>query len=1318
MVTRASHVVVSVAFRRFALRSLLAFWAITFVAAGPASAGTFTAFGPRAYQRNTGTPVTVRTTFSVLNPSTQYLLRIRVQGVASAVISLNGITIVDPSQFNQNITIIEKPIALAITNELAVELRGAPGGTLAVEIVGTDNDPPTITAVATPTANTNGWNKTDVVVSFTCSDATSGVSTCTAPITVTTEGANRVVSGTAVDKAGNTAMTGVTLNIDKTPPIVTASQSPPANTNGWNNSPVVVTFAATDSLSGVAPGSLSPPVTLSAEGTNQSATGHAMDLAGNVSSVTLSGINIDRTPPVFTFGSPTNGAIVFTPTVTVTGTVADGLSGVASVSCNGAPATVSETSVSCVVTLTPGQNSIGAIATDVAGNTTTSTLAVVYRNVPTITITSPANLSYLNISPTTVTGTVDDPSAAVTVNGIAAPSASGAFSVAVPLIEGNNTLTAVATNQGASSTASIQVTLDTTPPRVVVSSPTDGFSTSDSSITVTGMANDIVVGTVNDQQMQVAVNGIPAQVANRSFQAVNIPLSVGDNVISAVARDRAGNGATARVTVRRTSGGQARVVLVSGNNQSGQIGSLLSAPLVAGIVDDAGNPVSGQTMVFTVTQNNGALEGGVSTRAVTTNGQGQAQVLWALGTRSGAGNNVVTATAFGFAGTAIFTASGLPASSAQINVDAGSGQTGAVGQPLPHPFVVAVTDAGHNRLPNIPVTFYITQGGGSFNGQAATTTDTDSDGRALAVLTLGPQDGIANNVVEATFFGNPGFPAAFSASGRELGNPAATQITGVVLDNSNNPVPGITIRAFQTNVPAQASVGIPPNIAVQTDLQGQFSIQPAPVGFVKLIADGSTAQRPGSWPNLEYDLVTVAGQNNTIGMPIYLLPLDTQDQLCVSASTGGTLTLPQVPGFSLTVLPGSATFPGGAKSGCISVTTVHPDKIPMVPGFGQQPRFIVTIQPAGTLFNPPAAISIPNIEGLFPREVTEMYSFDHDLGTFVSIGTGTVSDDGTVIRTDPGVGVQKAGWFCGGPPTPTGSAGVCPECQKCVGSNCVADTAKNQTQCSLSDGSNGICLDGTCAGFRGVLTARDPFSGRSTTRFGIAEIIDLSFTANPPASAASFGGLQWRVISGGGTLAGGTDGTDTYTAASTPGTVVLRLEVASGPSQGQGHNYTITIVAPSGAHIVQAPGTNLRHTQSYAGVGFKGHVYLDPRDVSFMNIEAREGTVAGIGTGFYSYLNGRIHTTGSFFAVGPGNSTTGSQILVIDTIDTGDTSPPFSIGDFRWPIPREYRVNGGIPTQYTVITHHQFADSNGKATIEKGGAGPFSRNANDPTSSY
>lgn len=248
------------------------------------------------------------------------------------------------------------------------------------------------------------------------------------------------------------------------------------------------------------------------------------------------------------------------------------------------------------------------------------------------------------------------------------------------------------------------------------------------------------------------------------------------------------------------------------------------------------------------------------------------------------------------------------------------------------------------------------------------------------------------------------------ASGRVPGDPADTAVSGVVLDNTNVPIEGVTLHIEDTE------------LFVRSDDQGLFHIQPAPIGAIHLVADGNTTTRGGEWPKLSFEMVTVAGQENDLGMPIFMLPLDVENGLFVDETNGGILTLDKVPGFSLNVEPGSATFPDGNKSGVVSVTVVHSDKVPMVPNFGMQPRFVVTIQPSGTVFDPPAPITIPNVDGLLPGGITEMYSFDHDLGSFVSIGTGTVSDDGLVIASDPGFGIIKGGWHCGGDPAKTGSA--------------------------------------------------------------------------------------------------------------------------------------------------------------------------------------------------------------------------------------------------------------------------------------------------------
>ena len=572
----------------------------------------------------------------------------------------------------------------------------------------------------------------------------------------------------------------------------------------------------------------------------------------------------------------------------------------------------------------------------------TSTLNVTGTSPPTIKITSPADLSYLNLSPTTVTGTVSDPQAKIIINSIAVPNANGSFSGTIPLAEGPNILSATATSaSGSVGSSSIQVNLDTTPPHVTITSPTNQFATTAASISVAGNVNDIVVGTVNSQQAKVTVNGIASQVANRTFLAPTIPLNMGSNTIQAVAVDRAGNSATTQVTVIRQAPQPGQIQLISGNNQTGVIGASLAAPLVVALTDLSGKPAVNKQIIFSVTQNDGIVTAAGKSAAsvlVTTDAQGRAAATWTLGMRSGAGSDGAQAYSVGFNGTAVFTASANQGAPGMIVVDFGNNQTGAVNQSLPQPFIAVVTDSGHNRLPNVPVTFTVQKGGGSFKGQPATTVTTDSDGRAAATLTLGFQEGSSNNLVTASFPGNTGFPSSFTASGLGPGDPAKTEISGVVLDNTDQPIPGVSVRALLTNIVNSNASAAQTAAAVQTDAKGRFTIYKAPVGYVKLLADGSTANAPGKFPSLEYDLVTVPGQINTLEKPVFLLPLKTSNPLCVTDTTGGgTLTIPEAPGFSLTFGPGQVTFPGGSKTGCVSVTTVHPDKVPMVPGCSSLP---------------------------------------------------------------------------------------------------------------------------------------------------------------------------------------------------------------------------------------------------------------------------------------------------------------------------------------------------------------------------------------------
>lgn len=702
---------------------------------------------------------------------------------------------------------------------------------------------------------------------------------------------------------------------------------------------------------------------------------------------------------------------------------------------------------------------------------------------PAVSITSPENLITVGSSPINIYGTVDDSSATVTVNGIPATITNGQFIVPnVTISEGMNTIVARAIDKANNvATASINISLDSTPPQIAITSPKDGYRTASSSVTVTGTINDIVRGTVNDNQGSVIVNGIDATISNRNFIVESVPLNPGENTITAVGADQWGNTASASIIVEYDNTPRKVINIISGNNQSGPVGSTLPDPLIISVTDKSNSPVPGATIIYKIIENNGTLTASSSIgRSVSaaTDSNGMAQAVLTLGTWAGSGNNKIEVSAAGVEDNVIFTESAESKPPSEIYVAQGGQQRGGVNQLLPEPFVAYVTDEGHNPLENVSIIFKAVEGGGLFtNGLDTITISSDSDGRATTSFILGPNAGNDSNIVEATFTGNTGSPAIFVATSLIPGDPGDTKISGVVLDNSNNPIPNVTMRIEGTTRDAI------------TDTNGQFLINNVPVGPVHLIADGSTAGAPGvlEYPTLMYELTTISGADNTVGMPIYLVPIDIANSKLVGGDEDVIYTIPNVPGFSFTVKANSVTFPDGRKQGYISVTQVHADKVPMVPQIGQQPNFIVTIQPPGTVFDPPAPITIPNIDGLLPGEKTSMYSFDHDLGVFVSIGTGTVSEDGILIKSDAGTGVVKAGWHSAGNPNPRGFICNCGECSSCSSNNsciplngiactddgdaCTQDIC-NAGACSHTPAANGTacaddgdsCTDNVCQG--------------------------------------------------------------------------------------------------------------------------------------------------------------------------------------------------------------------------------------------------------------
>jgi outer membrane autotransporter protein len=182
---------------------------------------------------------------------------------------------------------------------------------------------------------------------------------------------------------------------------------------------------------------------------------------------------------------------------------------------------------------------------------------------------------------------------------------------------------------------------------------------------------------------------------------------------------------------------------ISGDNQSGVIGTAASAPLVV----QAGT-AAGQTVNWKVISGQASL----SAASSQTDANGQATINFVYGSTPGP----VTVEASIGTVTVDFTATAL-ASNTSPSAASGNNQSGAVGTTL-QPFVVQIgsgaTNGGNTQssspsaFGNIAVTWSVLQGGGTL---ASTQTLTDATGRTSNTLTLGSSPG--TNVVQATVAG-------------------------------------------------------------------------------------------------------------------------------------------------------------------------------------------------------------------------------------------------------------------------------------------------------------------------------------------------------------------------------------------------------------------------------------------------------------------------------------------------------------------------------------------------------------------------------------
>ncbi|MEM3609584.1 MAG: hypothetical protein QW076_01590 [Candidatus Anstonellales archaeon] len=366
----------------------------------------------------------------------------------------------------------------------------------------------------------------------------------------------------------------VYFTLDFTAPSVSITS--PASNSYWNVASIPVTFTLSDSGSGLNGicecGHNNTQFSCNTTGTNtvtyqvvggdgqKTITIKAYDNAGNEGQDSVM-INYDTTAPSVSITGPSvNGSWYNNQNLVINFTVNDA----SPVSCSWQTTTGTPNSgivLNCAndgslnqisgVTWSTGLNVITITVTDAAGNSRTEARSFgIDTVVPSISISSPPNGSLHGNSNVAIQFNVNDDLSAI--NQCWWSNDSGATNTTVSCGSGSGTITGVNwpdgvnnvilyvnDNAGNINRAAVQFTVDTTPPIVTITSPTNNSYIDKSSINITFVAND---ATSNLVQCKYSINsGIPTSIDCSTGLIQLSGLADGIYVVNVSAEDEAGN---------------------------------------------------------------------------------------------------------------------------------------------------------------------------------------------------------------------------------------------------------------------------------------------------------------------------------------------------------------------------------------------------------------------------------------------------------------------------------------------------------------------------------------------------------------------------------------------------------------------------------------------------------------------------------------------------------------------------------------------------------------------------------------------------------
>jgi MYXO-CTERM domain-containing protein len=650
------------------------------------------------------------------------------------------------------------------------------------------------------------------------------------------------------------------------------------------------------------------------------------------------------------------------------------------------------------------------------------------------------------------------------------------------------------------------------------------------------------------------------------------------------------------------------VNLTTGNNQGAALGTAFATPLQVRVLDSAGAPIAGATVLFSVPSSGASAT--LSSASATTSLTGYASVTVTANNTAGAYS--VVAALSGTPTTGTFSLWNYGAATT-VAVSGGSGQSATVGTAFGAPLVVLVRDAASQPVPGVTVGF-TAPASGATAALSGATASTGASGTASLTATAGQLLGaysvtasVGGIGVAATFAlaNTAGAAASITGGGggqqlARVGTAFPTPLVVTVKDGFGNAVSGATVTFAGPGSGASASLS---SGSATTSASGQASVTAtanATVGSYTVAASVAGVSGTVTFALANYGPLVLAPINVTVP------PGGTVNFGATGDPTGGYVYAITTNASGGTVGATNGMYTAGPTGGVTDIVSVSNTLVPSATAS-------VTVGPGVSISPTPTAV---------PPLGTKVFSASGGSGTGFHYALTTNGSGGAVDLTN---GTYTAGTTGGGTdvvtvtdslgnsatatitvgagisisPSPTS---VSPRGTRTFTASGGSGTGTGYAYTLTTNGSGGTVDAATgayTAGATGsttdVVTVMDPLGNSATVTISV----DAGVSLAPPTSGTPPGGPVTLTASGGSgigyvysvttNLSGATiDASGAYVA----GPIGDKVDVVTA-TDSLGNTATSSItVGPAVTLLASAPGTAPRGTLTFTASGGSGTGYV------------------------------------------------------------------------------------------------------------------------------